>query len=536
MKTFTELFSRLDETNKTSGKLAALSEYFSSADPADAAWAVYFLSGRRSKRLIPIRSLAGWACELADTPQWLFDECYEAVGDLAETIALLLPAPSRSTEQPLAHWVEQRLLPLRDLDEQRQREAMLAAWDELDSTQRFVWNKLLTGGFRVGVSQRLVTRAIAESAGLQPALVAHRLMGTWAPTPEFFEALRSPASEEFESSRPYPFFLAHQLDDPPHDKLDERSNWLAEWKWDGIRAQLIRRGGETFIWSRGEELMTDRFPELLVDATRLPDGTVLDGEVLAWKDAVLPFSVMQRRIARKKLGPKILADAPVIFMAFDLLESSGEDVRQKPLAERRALLSEILAHRPKDSAIRVASPLEEPTWEALAAIRERSREHGVEGLMLKRLDSPYGVGRERGQWWKWKIEPYTIDCVLIYAQQGHGRRAGLYTDYTFGVWRDGALTPFAKAYSGLTDEEIRKVDRFVRRNTIERFGPVRSVKPELVFELAFENIQRSARHKSGVAVRFPRMNRWRQDKKPEDADTLEAILAMLPTARHGQPL
>lgn len=530
MKSFAELFRRLDETNKTSGKLAALRDYFDSAPPADAAWAVYFLSGRRSKRLIPVRRLATWACELADVPDWLFEECYEAVGDLAETVTLLLPEPAASTDAPLADWVEQRLLPLRDLDEEQQRRALLASWRELDRTQRFVWNKLLTGGFRVGVSQRLVTRAVAESAGIEPALVAHRLMGAWAPTAEFFEALRSPAGGDFENSRPYPFFLAHQLDDPPGEQLGDRSDWLAEWKWDGIRAQLIRRGGETFIWSRGEELMTDRFPELRIDATHLPGGTVLDGEILAWRDGVLPFATMQRRIGRKKLGPKILAEAPVIFMAFDLLEAGGEDLRALSMRERRTRLLATLADRQPNSTLRIAPTLDDNDWEALAQSRQRSRERGVEGLMLKRLDSAYGAGRERGPWWKWKIEPYTIDCVLLYAQQGHGRRAGLYTDYTFGVWKDGALTPFAKAYSGLTDQEIRQVDRFVRRNTLERFGPVRSVKAELVFELAFENIQRSTRHKSGVAVRFPRMNRWRRDKKPEDADTLDAILAMLPTA------
>jgi len=527
MKAFTELFTALDETNKTSGKLDALRRYFDSAPPADAAWAVYFLSGRRLKRLLPVRRLADWACELSDTPEWLFAECYQTVGDLAETVALLLPAPRRSTGKPLAAWVEQQLLPLRDLDEQAQRERLIASWDELDGPQRFVWNKLLTGGFRVGVSQRLVTRALAESAVLEPAVIAHRLMGTWSPTAEFFEQLRSPAADDFESSRPYPFFLAHQLDEEPSEKLGARADWLAEWKWDGIRAQLIRRGGETYVWSRGEELMTDRFPELRIDATRLPDGTVLDGEILAWKDGVLPFSLLQRRIGRKTLGPKILKDAPVVFMAFDLLEHSGYDIREQPLERRRELLERVLAEQPEASAIRSAAALDAPDWAALAQTRQASREHGVEGLMLKRLGASYGVGRQRGPWWKWKIEPYTIDCVLLYAQRGHGRRAGLYTDYTFGVWRDGELTPFAKAYSGLTDQEIRQVDRFIRQNTLERFGPVRAVKPELVFELAFENIQRSTRHKSGVAVRFPRMNRWRRDKKPEDADTLDAIWAML---------
>ncbi|MBI1355007.1 MAG: ATP-dependent DNA ligase [Acidobacteria bacterium] len=528
MKAFAELFERLDRTTKTSAKLAALREYFASADPADAAWAVAVLSGRRVKRLVPARKLAEWACDQAGIPGWLFEECYEAVGDLAETVSLLLPPPVRENELPLHGWIERRLLPLKGLDEARQRAALAQAWSELGGAERFLWNKLLTGSFRVGVSQRLVVRAVAESAGLDPAVAAHRLMGNWSPSAGFFERLIAPESDDADAGRPYPFFLAHQLDDSPDQKLGERADWLAEWKWDGIRAQLIRRRGETFVWSRGEELMTERFPELLVDATRLPDGTVLDGEILAWKDSVLPFAVLQRRIGRKTLGRKILADAPVVFLAFDLLEAGGGDLRAEPLRERRRRLETLMAAQRPGSALRLAEPLPAPDWAALAEARRGSRELGVEGLMLKRLDSAYGVGRETGPWWKWKIEPYTIDCVLIYAQQGHGRRAGLYTDYTFGVWKDGELTPFAKAYSGLSDEEIRQVDRFVRRNTLERFGPVRAVEPELVFELAFENIQRSTRHKSGVAVRFPRMNRWRKDKKPQDADTLDDVLAMIP--------
>ena len=527
MRAFAKLYSRLDSTTKTNRKLAAMLEYFSSAEPADAAWAVYFLSGRKPKRLLLSRNLAAWAYEAAGLPDWLFGECYYAVGDFAETMALLLPPPNRLTDEPLHRWVEGRLLPLRQMSEARQREEMLRAWDELGAGERFVWNKLLTGEFRVGVSQRLVVRALAETAKLPAATIAHRLMGFWEPTPDFFVALTAPEVEgETDESRPYPFFLAHPLESDPRE-LGPRADWLAEWKWDGIRAQLIRRNGQTYIWSRGEELVTERFPELLPEAALLPDGTALDGEILAWKDGVLPFARLQRRIGRKSVGRKSLEEAPVALLSFDLLELAGRDIRQEPLVERRRRLEELLGGKGGDSRLLVSPTAEGDTWDDLERAREASRERRVEGLMLKRLDSPYGVGRERGPWWKWKIAPYTVDCVMIYAQRGHGRRASLYTDYTFGVWHEGELTPFAKAYSGLTDEEIRQVDRWVRLNTLERYGPVRAVKPEQVFELAFEGIQRSTRHKSGVAVRFPRMHRWRRDKRPEDADSLATVLGMI---------
>ena len=528
MKAFSALYHRLDATTKTNLKLRAMEEYFHAAAPEDAAWAVYFLTGRKPKRLLRSRLLAEWASEAAGVPEWLFAECYYATGDFAEAIALLLPEASELDLAPLHVWVEQRLLAMRGASEPNQKEALLDAWRKLDQGQRFVWNKLITGEFRVGVSQRLVVRALAAVADLSPAVIAHRLMGVWEPDAPSYLALLAPDEGETLPSRPYPFFLAHPLEAEPHT-LGDRARWQAEWKWDGIRAQLIRRRGQTYLWSRGEELLTDRFPELHFEAARLPEGTALDGEIVVWKDGrVQPFAVLQRRIGRKTLGKKILTDAPAAFLVFDLLEFQGEDIRSKPLRERRELLESLLSGAGDQSRILLAPIVARESWEALVEARENSREHGVEGLMLKDLDSPYGVGRQRGLWWKWKVNPYTIDCVMIYAQRGHGRRAGLYTDYTFGVWHDGELTPFAKAYSGLTDQEILEVDRFVRRHTIERFGPVRQVEPKLVFELAFENIQRSTRHKSGIAVRFPRIARWRKDKKPEEADSLETVIAMIP--------
>jgi DNA ligase 1 len=537
MKPFADLYAALDETNKTSAKVAALVRYFAAAPPADAAWAVYFLTGRKPKQVVPSRKLREWAIEAAGLPDWLFDESYHAVGDAAETISLLLPDPVASAPEPLHYWVEDVLLPLRRMAEEQQRATLLRAWGAMDRRQRFVWNKLITGEFRVGVSHLLVTRALAQVSGLPPATVAHRLMGDWQPTPGFCRRLVAPESGDVEVSRPYPFFLAYPLEADPAT-LGPVADWQAEWKWDGIRAQLIRRAGQTFLWSRGEELVTDRYPELRAVGDALPDGTVIDGEILPWGErGVLPFGQLQRRIGRKTLGKKLLAEVPVVLLAYDLLEDGGADIRERPLEERRARLEATVAQWRAAGLTPAGEPFDRlqlspivpaSSWDDLMRLRPESRTRNVEGLMLKRRGSPYRVGRQRGDWWKWKVHPFTIDAVLITAQRGSGKRASLYTDYTFGLWDDGNLVPVAKAYSGLTDAEIRRVDAFVRAHTVEKFGPVRSVTPELVFELAFEGIQRSTRHKSGVAVRFPRIQRWRTDKPAAEADTLETLRAMLP--------
>jgi DNA ligase-1 len=524
VKAFAELYAALDETTKTNEKVAALRNYLAIAPPEDAAWAVNFLIGRRPKRLLESRKLAAWAIEEAGVPEWLFGECYHAVGDFAETIALLLPPAETSTHLPLHYWVEERMLPMREASDETRRAWLVSAWREMDERQRFAWNKLITGEFRVGVSQSLVVRAVAEAAGVSAEVIAHRLMGDWQPTPEFWKQLLASEARDADVSRPYPFFLAYPLEGPIED-LGPVGEWQVEWKWDGIRAQLIRRQWRTFLWSRGEELITDRFPELEALGALLPEGTVIDGEVLPWKNGEpLPFAQMQRRIGRKILGNRILSEVPVVLLAYDLLEHNGEDVRDRPLEWRRA---ELEALAPPESALVLSPIVQAESWDALKLLREESRARKVEGFMLKRRGSPYRVGRRRGDWWKWKIQPHSVDAVLIYAQPGSGRRASLFTDYTFGIWDEGKLVPFAKAYSGLSDEEIREVDAFVRRNTIEKFGPVHAVKPELVFELAFEGIQRSTRHRSGIAVRFPRMARWRRDKKPEEADSIDTIRALL---------
>ncbi len=528
MRRFSELYAAIDGTSSTNAKVAAMEAYFRDAPPEDAAWTVFFLAGRRLLRLLPTARLREWTSEVTGVEPWLLDESYAAVGDLAETIALLLDAvpPGRDEgDVPLHTWIEDRLEGLRPKAPDAQRDDVTRWWRGLGTFERFLLNKLLTGEMRVGVSQTLVVRALAGVAGVPTDVMAHRLMGQWTPSADAFRALMAPDSATDDASRPYPFCLAYPLDQDTA-ALGPREAWQVEWKWDGIRAQLIRRAGRTFLWSRGEEVITTRFPEITAAADTLADGTVLDGEVLAWSgDAPLPFATLQLRIGRQNVTRQALAKAPAAFMAYDLIEHDGLDIRSLPLAERRARLCGLLADRPP--ALRVSPVVDDDSWAALTTRRAEARDRGVEGYMLKRLDSPYGTGRRRGDWWKWKVDPYSVDAVLVYAQPGHGRRASLFTDYTFALWNDGELVPVAKAYSGLSNEEIEQVDRWVRANTIEKFGPVRRVTPTHVFELAFENVQRSSRHRSGVAVRFPRIARWRHDKRPEDADTLDALLALI---------
>ena len=522
MKRFAELYTALDSTTKTNAKVAAIEEYLRQAPPSDAAWAIYFLRGGKLRAPFPSRFLRSWASEAAGIPEWLFAECYESVGDLAETAALLLPDATASATASLSEWMQDRVIPLRNMAEAQQRDSVLESWHQLSAAQRFVWNKLITGAFRVGVSDGLVTRAIAGVSGVAADVVAHRLAGAWKPSAEAWLALVSQADSQAQSSQPYPFYLAHPIDVDP-ESMGDPTAWCIEHKWDGIRAQIIRRSGSVYIWSRGGELITEGFIELVVQASHLPDGTVVDGEIVCWRDGVpLPFADLQKRITRKRPSRALLEKSPVRFLAFDLLEWQGRDIRPLPLVERRALLEALPLH--------FSERLDPADWSAARDVRLQARDILAEGLMLKRIDSPYGVGREKGHWWKWKIDPYSVDAVLLYAQRGHGRRANLYTDYTFGVWDDGKLVPFAKAYSGLTDVEILAVDAFIRSHTLQKFGPVCTVKPELVFEIAFEGLQQSTRHKSGIAVRFPRMARWRTDKKPDDADTLDTLKSLLRAA------
>jgi len=529
---FTKLYMELDASNRKSAKLAALRRYFAEVPAEDGAWAVFFLTGQRIKRSIKSRDFRDWAGAICGYPEWMVETCYGHVGDLAETLALLLADAERSREPvdwPLHEVVELVLLPLRNLEPETQQARVTEVWGQLDGETCFIFNKLITGGFRVGVSQTIVSAALADLAGVEPAVMAHRLMGTWTPTAEAYRRLFSGEASGEEPAKPYPFCLAYPLDQPSLESLGALEDWQVEWKWDGIRAQLIKRGGEVVLWSRGEEMVTEQFPELVAAAAHWPDGVVLDGELLAWaeaEDLPGPFSELQRRLGRKTVGPKLRREVPVIFMAYDLLELKGLDLREESLMSRRERLQAWSVSIPSQS-FRLSPPLEVDSWEGVATLRETSRQRRVEGLMLKRKMSHYQAGRKKGDWWKWKVAPYTVDAVMVYAQQGHGRRAGLYTDYTFSVWSGDMLLPIVKAYSGLSDAEIRKVDRWIRQNTLDSHGPVRVVRPELVFEIAFEGIAESKRHKSGLAVRFPRILRWRVDKPAREADSLETMQALL---------
>lgn len=543
MKAFAQLYANLDATTSSNAKLAALQAYFLQAPAEDAAWAVYFLSGGRPRQLVPTRLLRDMATEAAGIEPWLFEESYQSVGDLAETISLLLPESTYTSQDGLAVWLEEKLLPLRGLAPQDLAQRLPALWAQLDQPSLMVCIKLITGSFRVGVSKLLVTRALAAMADLDSKRVAQRLVGytdlSNRPTAEGYLKLIAAESDDEHAQRggqPYPFFLAHGLSQPMEQfdaLLGSPADWQVEWKWDGIRAQLVKRDGRLWVWSRGEELVTERFPELHSLTSGLPDGTVIDGEIVVWKDAVQPFALLQQRIGRKTLSKKVLDDAPVAVLAYDLLEYQGADWRNQPQAERRAQLERVIAQC--NQPVLIPSPLlTGATWQDLAQQREASRQLGVEGMMLKERKGLYGVGRTKdmGLWWKWKVDPFSVDAVLIYAQRGHGRRASLYSDYTFAVWdgppgSDRTLVSFAKAYSGLTDEEMRKVDAIVRKTTVEKFGPVSSVTPSMVFELGFEGIALSKRHKSGIAVRFPRMLRWRQDKAVDEADNLATLQDLL---------
>ncbi|MGC1310144.1 MAG: ATP-dependent DNA ligase [Phormidesmis sp.] len=555
MKEFTQLFRAIDATTSTNEKVKSLQRYFQKESPANAVWALYLLLGKTRKRLITSRVLRDIFLQISDLPEWLFEESYAHVGDSAETIALLLRdtpitptgASNATSETPLRLWMEDIIPQVKQLqktDEAQLKNLVIDWWANLSDGEIFVLNKVLTGAFRVGVSSKLVVKALAAEYGLTEAVVTHRLMGEIEPTASFYEALVNPDDTDTQPSQPYPFFLASPIDVEKfaaeltaEGSSPLPSKWQVEWKWDGIRAQIVHRAGQVFVWSRGEDLITHQFPEFEAAIASFPPGTVLDGEIVCWDGhsvsdnstiRPLDFNYLQKRLGRKRVTKKLSAENPVHFIAYDLLENDGVDIRPTPLKERRTALIDLIdtyAHE----RISYAEPLPVSTLEDLEAWRSQSREYGSEGLMLKALDSPYLVGRKRGYWWKHKVDPMTLDAVLIYAQAGTGKRANLFTDYTFALWKGDVLVPFTKAYSGLDNAEIEKLDRWIRRNTVEKFGPVRSVEPFHVFEIGFEGIAESKRHKSGIAVRFPRILRWRGDKPMAEADTLENALALLDT-------
>ncbi len=529
VKQFAALISALANSTKTNDKLQALVEYFSTASDDDQIYTLALFTDRRPKRAVNTTKLREWCADLVGIPLWLFEESYQHVGDLSETIALAMSKPSLEKEQGAEKSLKEWIVFLQDLQNKTEEEKKIAitqAWKSLDKNECFIFNKLMGGNFRVGVSKLTIINALSKVYKIDAQVVAHQISGNWQAENTSLEGLIKGNIGKTDISKPYPFYLAYPLESEIQE-LGKPQDWQAEWKWDGMRGQIIKRSGEIFVWSRGEELITDKFPEYQVLKKLLPDGTVLDGEILPFKDnEPLIFNVLQTRIGRKNLTKKILQEAPVIFYAYDVLEYEGKDMRQVPLSQRRELLGQII-NGVQNDILRLSPLIDFNTWEELAHSREQARENGSEGLMLKAKNSIYQAGRRRGDWWKWKVNPLSIDCVLVAAQKGHGRRANLYTDYTFAV-RDGEkLVTFTKAYSGLTDKEFEEVNIFIQQNILDKFGPVRTVKPELVFELGFEGIAPSNRHKSGIALRFPRILRWRKDKKINEINTLDDLRKML---------
>ncbi|WMN11267.1 ATP-dependent DNA ligase [Marivirga salinae] len=529
MKEFAQLITSLDQSNKTNDKVNALKNYFQVANDQDKIWTLALFTHRKPKRTVNTTLLKDWITEWTGIPEWLFQESYNVVGDLAETIALLLASNNLSKnaiDNPLSYYI-QTLISLRDKSIDEKKVQLHLIYEELDQQERFVFTKIMTGGWRVGVSQNLITKALSDAFEIDKSIIAHRLMGDWSPQNYTFQELILEEGQNDLASRPYPFYLAHPIETEEIQAELNPEEWQAEWKWDGIRGQIIKRNDEVFIWSRGEELVTEKFPELAEMAKNLANGTVLDGEITAYENGEpLSFGILQTRIGRKNITKNLLMKAPVVFICYDLIEHQGNDIRNLPLEKRLQELDKIIIESNNPLLI-TSESIDFTEWNELIEVRKKSRSLKTEGLMLKKKDSIYEAGRKRGSWWKWKIAPLTIDGVMIYAQKGHGRRADLYSDYTFAVWNEDELIPFAKAYSGLTDAEMKKVDAFVKKNTKEKFGPVRTVKPELVFEIAFEGIQASNRHKSGIALRFPRIKRWRQDKSISEANKLTDLQELL---------
>ncbi|MBL7717772.1 MAG: ATP-dependent DNA ligase [Flavipsychrobacter sp.] len=531
MRAFSKLFTAIDQTTSINEKIDALVRYLQAAEPKDAVWTVALLTGNRPRRTVKTSELWAWCTEQRDIPGWLIAESYHVVGDLAETLSLLLPEnPGHALQELHLHEVINNLIALKDKDDSERKAYITGTWKMLSKPELFVFNKLITGGFRVGVSAKIIIKALARHFNIDENVVAHRLSGQWSPAETTLPMLLSDAAADSDSSRPYPFYLAYQLETTP-EELGDPNEWQIERKYDGIRGQLIVRGAELFVWSRGEDLLTEKFVEFHPLKDVLPPGTVLDGEILPVKNGnILPFHVMQTRIGRKNITRKALQEAPLAMMCYDLLEYDGNDIRHRPLSERRALLQQVLdevSRRVGETPLLLSPLVEAASWDEVAAERLRARDHQCEGLMLKRKNSPYKTGRKKGDWWKWKVDPLSVDGVLIYAQRGHGRRANMYTDFTLAVWDGDELVPFAKAYSGLTDKELNEVDNWIKKNTTDKFGPVRSVVPFQVFEIGFEGINPSPRHKSGIALRFPRILRWRKDKSPAEANTKNDLLQLL---------
>jgi len=534
LNNFSELFLNLDSSNSTNNKIEVLKNYFLSNDPIDNSWAIYLLTGKSNKRFISGRYLKNLFSELYEYPVWLIDTCYLKVGDSAEVITLLLKNKSTSRKKVLLNISLNELLSktipdLSKLNDEEKNFKIKNMWETLPEDNHLIFNKILTGTFRVGVSIGLITKSISKLINIDEEIISHRLMGNFEPSIDSYEFLINKNINLQElNSKPFPFLLANTIE----DKIFKHSinDFQFEWKYDGIRMQLIKRSGNVSLWTRGQELVNDSFPELVDKMSHIKDDFVLDGELLVWnfkEQIAFDFSLLQKRINRKSPTRSIQIKYPIIFIAYDLLEINGRDIREIKLENRRIELEKYFSkwHNKTENNIsaifKICNLIFPKDWPDALNYKEKSRENNTEGLIIKKKTSIYSSGRKRGIWWKYKVDPMQLDAVLIYAKGGSGRRAGLYTDYSFALWKDKELIKFASAYSGLTNIEIKELDKWIRKNTIEKFGPVRSLKPEMVFEISFEKIQISKRHKSGIAVRFPRITKWRKDKKINDADSLE---------------
>ena len=526
MKLFSELINALEITNKTNAKIEALVHYFKIAPDKDKLWLIALFTGKRPSRPVKTSLMRQWCVEITNLPEWLFLESYSTVGDLGETMALLLPKPSHKLELSLHEWMTE-LKGLKPKTDEEKKIFVLEAWSGLDQQERLIFNKLIGGSFRIGVSKKTLVNALAKLTSIDANQLMHSIIGNWEVDTISFEELINGSHINYDNSKPYPFCLAYALE-KELPELGEPKDWIVEQKWDGVRGQIVKRNNEIYIWSRGEELVTKQFPELVEAMANFKDDFVIDGEILAMKDNdVLLFNDLQKRLNRKNVTKKLLEEVPIGFYAYDILEYNGDDIREMPFEKRRLRLESIFNSVSLPERLRLSFLVAFNQWRDLHTIRNNSRSINSEGLMLKRKTSTYHTGRKKGDWWKWKVDPLTIDAVMIYAQKGSGRRSSKYTDYTFAVKKDDALVTVAKAYSGLTDKEITEISQWVNKNAIEKFGPVRTVKPELVFEIAFEGIALSNRHKSGVALRFPRIARWRKDKPVDEIDTIETVKSLI---------
>ncbi len=534
MRRFAELIDRLIYTPGRNAKLRLIGDYLRATPDPDRGWALAALTGEIDLPAVKSAAIRAMMEERSDPA--LFRMSRDFVGDTAETVALLWPDPADDIgATPTISAIIARLAVLK----RGEGPAVLAALlDTMDAEARYALIKLASGGLRVGVSGRLARTAVANAFAVDVETIEEVWHGLAPPYAELFAWAEGRGPLPCIDNQPVfrPFMLAHPLEEPgAPERAVDLADYAAEWKWDGIRVQLVHAGGETRLYSRGGDDITAAFPDI---ANAFAHDAVLDGELLVRgivqggeDGGAASFNALQQRLGRKSVSAAMLRDAPAFVRLYDVLVDAGEDVRALPWSERRARL-EALMPALDPERFDLSALIEAADFDALATIRAASRDSAIEGVMLKRRDAPYVAGRRAGLWYKWKRDPLTVDCVMLYAQRGSGKRSSFYSDYTFGCWSGdpdagGELLPVGKAYSGFTDEELRWLDKFVRDNSMARFGPVREVAKSLVLEVAFDSVHRSKRHKSGLAMRFPRISRIRRDKPAAEADHVATLLAMV---------